>query len=901
MMPFFASHAPFTRRSYLSGSFAKLACFGAMFATALLLPFATANAFPVTPSAGCTPSPYTSGDLNCTNTGTVTVNNADGIDAPATNGNATTTNSGTVNTNAYVFGIRTSTDIGNATTTNTGSVINTGGGFGIQTSTFTGNATTTNSGTISVSGSRVLPPTGPSPVIGNSGVIAFTLGSNFGIQTSAVTGNATTNNSGTINVSGPGNNFGIFTATSFGALTQFGTAIATSNTATTTNSGNVNVTGNFSTGIFTGAGFFQPFTLPAESANVLVGSISATTNNSGNVNVTGIGSIGIQTTTVFATTAPATASVIAPFTFDASTTNSGSVKVDGTVNTAPSSGVSEGVVAFGLGGGAIGIATVASFGNATTVNSGNVSVTGFNSTGILTSTFTGTATTINSGTVNVVGTANGLPQICVGGCGGNVGIATVALNGNVTVVNTGTVSVTGPNNVGISMSASGTSTLVDTGTISAPGGIAIQFVNPLDPATLTLQPGTFLIGIINMIGAGDTVNVNARNLNLTFNTLAGVTVTGNQPFIVSGNRIVSVDPTGFGITDRSLLDFTRAVSAMLGGRASDAAASAGPTAGGALGFAGYDDSASRFEDPFAQAMGYAKAPDSAMLFKNPTVTTPDGTTVWAKGFYGQRTQPADDTALRTVSRFYGGAIGMDKLVRPDLRLGGLVGGGTINTSIDLNFGSTASDIGFAGVYGRKDFGAAFVDFALLGGHTANRTTRNINNNLVANGIEIATASFGGWFFSPEIAAGYRYDFAPGWSVTPVARLRYLAANYDGFTESGSTANMTAGGRTLENAEERAELTLTRTMWWDTGRIQAGLTGGVLGQQRTGTGNVNAILLGQALAFATPGKSSIAGGYVSGSLDWRMKGGLSLFAAAEYIAMSDSSNIVTGKAGLRYGF
>src|SRR6202035_958527 len=131
----------------------------------------------------------------------------------------------------------------------------------------------------------------------------------------------------------------------------------------------------------------------------------------------------------------------------------------------------------------------------------------------------------------------------------------------------------------------------------------------------------------------------------------------------------------------------------------------------------------------------------------------------------------------------------------------------------------------------------------------------VNNNLLANGLEIATASFGGWFFSPEIAAGYRYDFAPGWTVTPAARLRYLAANYDGFTETGSTANMTAGRRTLEDAEERAELTLTRTILPDAGRFEVGLTGGVLGQQRTGSGTVNAILLGQALAFAAPGKSS----------------------------------------------
>ena len=76
---------------------------------------------------------------------------------------------------------------------------------------------------------------------------------------------------------------------------------------------------------------------------------------------------------------------------------------------------------------------------------------------------------------------------------------------------------------------------------------------------------------------------------------------------------------------------------------------------------------------------------------------------------------------------------------------------------------------------------------------------------------------------------------------------------------------------------------------------------MLGQQRTGAGNVNATLLGQALAFATPGKSSIYGGYGGGSLDWRMRNGMSVFAAAEYTATTDFSNTVTGKAGLRYGF
>ena len=715
-------------------------------------------------------------------------------------------------------------------------------------------------------------------------IIAASVGSNFGIMTSTGTGNATTNNYGTVTVNGTSDNVGIFTATNFGFSTQFaGNTLPASFAATSNNYGNVSVRGDFSFGILTSSG------------------AAATTNNYHSVSVVGIDSVGIYTTAATVATAPLIAAGL-PLGTNATTTNYGTVSVDGTVITEPFTSPSQGV-SFGIGGGNTGIYTASSFGNATTINSGIVSVTGLYSTGIVTSTNIGTATTINTGIVNVVVAGSGLvPGVCDGACGSGTGIWTNSTTGNAVVINSGTISVSGPNSIGVLLTASGTSLLVNSGTISAPGGIAVQFANPLDPDTLTLQPGSFIIGAINLIGVGDTVNVNAGNQNLTFNTLAGATISGNVPYVVSGNRIVSVDPTGFAVTDRGLMDFTRAVSASLGGRINDAAASGAAAAGGgALGFAGYDDSASRFEDAFAQVMGYAKAPDSAVLFKNPTMTTPDGTTVWAKGFYGQRIQQADGPVLRNVTNFYGGAIGADRLVQPDLRLGGFLGGGAINTSIDLNSGSATSDVVFAGIYGRKDLGRAFIDFALLAGHTGNNTTRNINNNLLANGLEIATASFGGWFFSPEVAAGYRYDVAPGWTVTPAARLRYLAANYDGFTETGSTANLTAGSRTLQNAEERGDLTLTRTALSEVGRFQIGLTAGVLGQQRTGSGTVNATLLGQALAFATPGKSSIGGGYGGVSLDWRTKNGVSLFAAAEYTAMSDSSSTVTGKAGLRYGF
>jgi hypothetical protein len=54
-----------------------------MLVPVLLLPFATANAIPLAPSAGCSPAPYSTGDLTCINSGSISVSGTDGIDARA--------------------------------------------------------------------------------------------------------------------------------------------------------------------------------------------------------------------------------------------------------------------------------------------------------------------------------------------------------------------------------------------------------------------------------------------------------------------------------------------------------------------------------------------------------------------------------------------------------------------------------------------------------------------------------------------------------------------------------------------------------------------------------------------------------------------------------------------------
>ena len=365
-----------------------------------------------------------------------------------------------------------------------------------------------------------------------------------------------------------------------------------------------------------------------------------------------------------------------------------------------------------------------------------------------------------------------------------------------------------------------------------------------------------------------------RNIDLTFaglnpsdfNTvdLANATVTGTVPYVVSGNHLVSIDPTSFGLTDRALMDFTGALSGFL----------ASAPAGGAGGF---KDGASSF-------------------------TNAHGITAWGTAFGGRREQGAQGIAFSTATSFMGGAMGFDAPVRPNLRAGVLAGGGEIDHSIAFDGESAKTTAGFGGLYSRYDAGAGFLDAALIGGGLANSTSRTMNNNLATNGIETAKASFGGWFVEPEAALGFRYGTVGGWTATPALKARYLAAGLDGYTETGSATNLAFAARTLQNLEERAELTLARTLKVDAGTdLRVSVHGGVLGLERVGGTDVNATLLGQGLNFAEPGKAAVAGAYGGADLDFRIGDRLSLFVSGEYTATNDASSLVTAKGGLRWQF
>lgn len=129
----------------------------------------------------------------------------------------------------------------------------------------------------------------------------------------------------------------------------------------------------------------------------------------------------------------------------------------------------------------------------------------------------------------------------------------------------------------------------------------------------------------------------------------------------------------------------------------------------------------------------------------------------------------------------------------------------------------------------------------------------------------------------------------------------MAGYLGGYSETGSAQSLTVAGRTVQNVEERFELAISRTDAVQQGFLKSTAKLGVLGQERLGDTTINTVLIGQNLAFATPGQNDVAGVYSGIGLDYQVTQTISLFAAAEGTVMSDKSATGVAQGGIRVSF
>ncbi len=358
--------------------------------------------------------------------------------------------------------------------------------------------------------------------------------------------------------------------------------------------------------------------------------------------------------------------------------------------------------------------------------------------------------------------------------------------------------------------------MINSGTIIGTGGTALQLSGNAD--TLTLLSGSRIVGAIDMGGGNDVVSFRSDKDVAQLVTLKNFTGTinnaGSGPQVHSATQIATLDPTAFAQADRGLVDFSGGVSSLIRGRLGAQSPSGFATQ--AVSFAPEESSraADRVSAAFAgvsSAMAYGA--DNKLVGKaigKAPAADYAAPVIWANGFGGTRTQDATDQTMRSTSSAWAGVIGIDRKFRPDLLLGAFIGGGAGRLSVDKNSQEIATDYIFGGAYGRFDWVSHFLDFTLQGGGSSNKSTRSVASNLALNGLESATASYSGWYLSPEIAYGVRYRFGDGYTLTPSARLRYVAGFFDGYSEAGSGQNLAVGGRTLQDFVERGEIELAKT-------------------------------------------------------------------------------------------
>ena len=462
---------------------------------------------------------------------------------------------------------------------------------------------------------------------------------------------------------------------------------------------------------------------------------------------------------------------------------------------------------------------------------------------------------------------------------------------------TATVTIPGSLRWYCGIKAGTTGNVTNSGTIIGTGGTAIRFNANGTPGAdiLAVRSGARFGGKVDFGGGADTVNfasgswiLNTANFNKTLSTVT----TAGAPYFVTPNQIVVADVSGFGAQNRAIMDITWWINSVL----PDAPVFAPGAGGGVNSFATVDAAASPF-DAFAssppETPGYAAT--RAPVFKGGAAVYADGNAVWARGFGGQRQQDTSVSFVGSTTTGYGGAIGYERVLNPDLKIGALLGASTNKTNLYQNGGNIGTDTVFGGAYGRFTRGNTFLDLAVIGGNLDNSSARPIAGGLA---LQTATASYGGWFVDPTMTLGHRIDIDQrGFTITPTLKVRYVAAHFDGYAEAGSTDNLTISGRDFQAWEERAGITFANVRMIGAGRVTARVTGGILGEQRSTGGQVNFALLDQNYLAATPDRGRVVGGYSSAGLDWQI-GRVTLFAAGEAIFTNDATKIYAGKGGVR---
>ena len=302
---------------------------------------------------------------------------------------------------------------------------------------------------------------------------------------------------------------------------------------------------------------------------------------------------------------------------------------------------------------------------------------------------------------------------------------------------------------------------------------------PTLKGTLSYDPNNVFLNVNVNLAQGGGLNVNQQNVASTltnfFNTTGGIPLAfaALSPAGLStasgelGTGIIQAAINADGQFLNLMLDPT--VAGRSGGFAK---------AGSVAQFAGSNEVASYAAMRPATARereAYAMATKAPLLSSQPSSRW----SVWAAG-YGGSAQVGGNAPVGShdlTARAWGGAAGADYRISVDTLVGFALGGGGLNYSLADAMGSGSADLFQAGVYGRHNFGPAYVSAALAYGWHDVTTNRTV----APGGFDQLQGRFKADTFSARFEGGYRFA-TPLVGITPYAAAQVTNFNLPNYSE-----------------------------------------------------------------------------------------------------------------------
>ena len=289
-----------------------------------------------------------------------------------------------------------------------------------------------------------------------------------------------------------------------------------------------------------------------------------------------------------------------------------------------------------------------------------------------------------------------------------------------------------------------------------------------DDAFLVLDPRVALVGgeTGNQSAVGNAIN-NALNkgaaVPAAFSTLLGLSGAplNNALDQVSGQNTA-------GITQTSTQQTTSFLSLVL-----NPFAGAPGGNGGAIGYA-REFGAGTLSPEIAAAYAAVTPKDQR------PATFEHRWSVWAQGYGGYNKTSGNAIAgtADTTATAYGIVTGFDYRATPDLLVGFALGGGGTNWGLAQGLGGGRSDTFQLGLYGTKQFGAAYLAGALSYAWHNVTTDRNVT----VSGADKLEAKFQAQNFAGRIESGYRFDI-PVFALTPYAAFQAQNTRTPDYSET----------------------------------------------------------------------------------------------------------------------